>query len=543
MKVLLAQQNYHIGNISYNTSKIIAAIEHAQSVNASLVVFSELAVCGYPPKDLLEHEHFIESCNKALLEIAHHTKHIHVLVGAPHQLSNSANQKRLFNSAYHLHNGAIQQIIHKTLLPTYDIFDEARYFETATENKCITIEGVKFAITICEDIWNIQNHKYPIQPLDALVKEQPDCIINLSASPFDYTQEQKRYQTLFATVQHYQLPIIYCNAVGAQTDLVFDGGSLYMNAEGEIIEKANSFEEALLLIDTNINSKENQSQASASPSIATIHQALIIGIRDYFSKMGFQNALIASSGGIDSAVVVALACEALGPDKVHTLLLPSPFSSSHSISDAIALANNLNCSHDTIAIDSIYQSYTSSLAYAFEGLPFSVAEENLQSRIRGGLVMAYANKFNRIVLNTSNKSELATGYGTLYGDMIGGLSILGDLYKTQVYELARFINTNTTIIPISIIKKAPSAELRPNQKDSDSLPEYEILDTILFQLIEEQASVEQVIKNGFDEKLVKRTAQLLTQNEYKRNQFCPILRVSSKSFGSGRRIPIVAKLY
>jgi len=541
MKVLLAQQNYHIGNISYNTSKIIAAIEHAQSVNASLVVFSELAVCGYPPKDLLEHEHFIESCNQALLEIARHTTHIHVLVGAPHQLSNSANQKRLFNSAYHLHNGAIQQIIHKTLLPTYDIFDEARYFETATENQCITIEGVKFAITICEDIWNIQNHKYPIQPLDALVKEQPDCIINLSASPFDYTQEQKRYQTLFATVQHYQLPIIYCNAVGAQTDLIFDGGSLYMNAEGEIIEKANSFEEALLLIDTNINSKE--SQASTSPSIASIHQALIIGIRDYFSKMGIQNALIASSGGIDSAVVVALACEALGPDKVHTLLLPSPFSSSHSISDAIALANNLNCSHDTIAIDSIYQSYTSSLAYAFEGLPFSVAEENLQSRIRGGLVMAYANKFNRIVLNTSNKSELATGYGTLYGDMIGGLSILGDLYKTQVYELAHYINTNTTVIPISIIEKAPSAELRPNQKDSDSLPEYEILDAILFQLIEEQASVEQVIKNGFDEKLVRRTAQLLTQNEYKRNQFCPILRVSSKSFGSGRRIPIVAKLY
>ena len=541
MKVLLAQQNYHIGNISYNTSKIIAAIEHAQSVNASLVVFSELAVCGYPPKDLLEHEHFMESCNQALLEIARHTTHIHVLVGAPHQLSNSANQKRLFNSAYHLHNGAIQQIIHKTLLPTYDIFDEARYFETATENQCITIEGVKFAITICEDIWNIQNHKYPIQPLDALVKEQPDCIINLSASPFDYTQEQKRHQTLLATVQHYQLPIIYCNAVGAQTDLVFDGGSLYMNAEGEIFEKANSFEEALLLIDTNINSKE--SQASTSPSIASIHQALIIGIRDYFSKMGIQNALIASSGGIDSAVVVALACEALGPDKVHTLLLPSPFSSSHSISDAIALANNLNCSHDTIAIDSIYQSYTSSLAYAFEGLPFSVAEENLQSRIRGGLVMAYANKFNKIVLNTSNKSELATGYGTLYGDMIGGLSILGDLYKTQVYELAHYINTNTTVIPISIIEKAPSAELRPNQKDSDSLPEYEILDAVLFQLIEEQASVEQVIKNGFDEKLVKRTAHLLTQNEYKRNQFCPILRVSSKSFGSGRRIPIVAKLY
>jgi NAD+ synthase (glutamine-hydrolysing) len=543
MKVLLAQQNYHIGNISYNTSKIIAAIEHAQSVNASLVVFSELAVCGYPPKDLLEHEHFIESCKQAILEIAHHTKHIHVLVGAPHQQYNSANQKRLFNSAYHLHNGAIQQIIHKTLLPTYDIFDEARYFESATENQCITIEGVKFAITICEDIWNIQNHKYPTQPLDALVIEQPDCIINLSASPFDYSQEQKRYQTLLATVQHYHLPIMYCNAVGAQTDLVFDGGSLYMNAEGEIIEKANSFEEALLLIDTNISSKENQSSPSAAQSIASIHQALTIGIRDYFSKMGFQNALIASSGGIDSAVVVALACEALGPDKVHTLLLPSPFSSSHSISDAIALANNLNFSHDTIAIDSIYQSYTSSLAYVFEGLPFSVAEENLQSRIRGGLVMAYANKFNKIVLNTSNKSELATGYGTLYGDMIGGLSILGDLYKTQVYELAHYINSNATIIPLSIIEKAPSAELRPNQKDSDSLPEYEILDAILFQLIEEQASVEQVIKNGFDEKLVKRTAQLLTHNEYKRNQFCPILRVSSKSFGSGRRIPIVAKLY
>ena len=259
--------------------------------------------------------------------------------------------------------------------------------------------------------------------------------------------------------------------------------------------------------------------------------------------MGFKNALIASSGGIDSAVVVALACAALGSDKVHTLLLPSPFSSSHSVTDAIALAKNLNCSHDIIAIDSIYDSFEASLATAFEGLAFSVAEENLQSRIRGSLVMAYANKFNKIVLNTSNKSELATGYGTLYGDMIGGLSILGDLYKTQVYALAKFINATSEIIPISIIEKAPSAELRPNQKDSDSLPEYDILDAILYQLIEEQKSIEHVIENGFDEKLVKKAALLLTQNEYKRNQFCPILRVSSKSFGSGRRIPIVAQLY
>lgn len=543
MKILLAQQNYHIGNISYNTSKIITAIEHAKSAQASLVVFSELAVCGYPPKDLLEHQHVIEACNLAIQEIANHTTDIHVLLGAPHLSNDSAGTKRLFNSAYHLHNGTIQQIIHKTLLPTYDIFDEARYFNVGTKNQCIEIEGVKFAVTICEDIWNIQNHKYDTQPLDELVKEQPDCIINLSASPFDFKQANNRLQTLLANTKKYHLPIIYCNAIGAQTDLIFDGGSLYMDANGLIVAQANSFEEAYLFIDTATTSVTTQAAQPTDNAIASIHQALILGIRDYFSKMGFKNALIASSGGIDSAVVVALACAALGSDKVHTLLLPSPFSSSHSVTDAIALAKNLNCSHDIIAIDSIYNGFETSLASAFEGLPFSVAEENLQSRIRGSLVMAYANKFNKIVLNTSNKSELATGYGTLYGDMIGGLSILGDLYKTQVYALAQFINAASEIIPISIIEKAPSAELRPNQKDSDSLPAYDILDTILYQLIEEQKSIEHVIENGFDETLVKKAALLLTQNEYKRNQFCPILRVSSKSFGSGRRIPIVAQLY
>ena len=543
MKVLLAQQNYHIGNISFNTSKIIDAIEHAKSVQASLVVFSELAICGYPPKDLLEHQHFIDACNLAIQDIASHTTDIHVLLGAPHQSTSPAAAQRLFNSAYHLHNGAIKQIIHKTLLPTYDIFDEARYFNAGSENQCIIIENVKFAVTICEDIWNIQNHKYNTQPLDELVKEKPDYIINLSASPFDFNQADKRNQTLLANTKKYHLPILYCNAAGAQTDLIFDGGSLFMNASGELIAQANYFEEAYLLIDTDTTYEKNQTKQTAANTIASIHQALILGIRDYFNKMGFKNALIASSGGIDSAVVVALACAALGSDKVHTLLLPSPFSSSHSVTDAIALAKNLNCSHDIIAIDSIYNGFETTLASAFEGLPFSVAEENLQSRIRGSLVMAYANKFNKIVLNTSNKSELATGYGTLYGDMIGGLSILGDLYKTQVYALAKFINAASAIIPISIIEKAPSAELRPNQKDSDSLPDYDILDAILYQLIEEQKSIEHVIENGFDETLVKKAALLLTQNEYKRNQFCPILRVSSKSFGSGRRIPIVAQLY
>jgi NAD+ synthase (glutamine-hydrolysing) len=597
MKIFLAQQNYHIGNFEANASKIIKAIEQAKKEGADLVLFSELCVCGYPPRDFLEFEDFINECYKTIDTIKEHADTIGVLIGSPARNPLKAG-KDLFNAAYLLYEKEIKAEIHKTLLPTYDVFDENRYFEPAFEWKCIEFKGKKLAVTICEDIWNLgDNPLYRVTPMEILIKEQPDVMLNLSASPYNYAADVVRRNIMKAHTLKYGLPMLYCNTVGSQTEVVFDGGSLVYDINGNLVKEMKYFAEdydlfdldtlsehkkhtvpaissaalaeavtlnkdtginkdAVLLSSEKEDSWEGKYYYSASEvgrdmdtlkyltddkNIQEIHDALVLGIQDYFTKMGFTKATLGASGGIDSAVVQALAVEALGNENVHVLLMPSEYSSGHSVSDAEKLSLNLGNRYDIIPIKEVYQAFLSTLKPVFKELPFSVAEENIQSRTRGNLLMAVANKFGYILLNTSNKSELATGYGTLYGDMAGGLSVLGDLYKMQVYALARYINKSKEIIPANILIKEPSAELRPNQKDTDNLPDYEILDKLLFQYIELRQGPREIIAQGFDPALVKRVLRLVNMNEYKRNQFCPIIRVSSKAFGVGRRLPIVAK--
>lgn len=556
MKIVLAQQNYHIGNFESNTQKIITAIREAKASAAELIVFSELCVCGYPPRDFLEFNDFLEQTMASVNKIAQEADVIGVLIGAPSR-NTQPEGKDLFNSAYFLFEKEIKQVVHKTLLPTYDIFDEYRYFEPSNTWEVINFKGKKIAVTICEDIWDLcENPLYQMNPMDELIKQSPDLMINLSASPFDYIHAAARKNIIAANVAKYQLPMLYCNTVGSQTEIVFDGGSIIMDAEQNIISEMPYFEEALQTItwgEDGTLKTANQHPTlyltatilgknfEAELNIEQIHAALLLGIRDYFAKMNFSKAIVASSGGIDSAVVLALACEALGAENVRALLMPSQFSTGHSVSDAEALSHNLNNPYDIIPIKNVFESYENALEPVFSGLAFSVAEENLQSRIRGAMVMALSNKFGSILLNTSNKSELSTGYGTLYGDMAGGLGVLGDLYKMQVYALARYINRGKEIIPQNIIDKAPSAELRPGQKDSDSLPDYAILDAVLYQYIEKRQGPKDLIAMGFDEALVARILKLVNTNEYKRNQFCPIIRVSPKAFGVGRRMPIVGK--
>lgn len=558
MKIVLAQQNYHIGNFEANTARILAAIADAKSRNADLVVFSELAICGYPPRDFLEFNDFIEQAAAALDVIRRAADTIGVLVGYPSR-NPEPGGKNLFNSACLLYEGEIKGIVHKTLLPTYDIFDEYRYFEPSYSWNVLEFRGRRLAVTICEDIWNLGDDPlYRICPMDNLMPQQPELMINLSASPFDYLHAAGRKEIVKQNVQKYGLPMIYCNTVGSQTEIVFDGGSIVMDATGNLVTELPYFTEALQEVlwhdDGSITCAtptRQQGTYSLPPAaaglsapdtnIAQIHSALLLGIRDYFGKMGFSKAIVASSGGIDSAVVLALACEALGADNVKALLLPSQYSTGHSVDDAVQLSENLHNHYDIIPIKDVYAAYEQALEPVFKDLPFSLAEENLQSRIRGAMVMALANKFGYILLNTSNKSELATGYGTLYGDMAGGLGVLGDLYKVQVYALARYINRNGEVIPQNILDKAPSAELRPGQKDSDSLPDYSELDPILYHYIEGRKGPIEIIALGHDAALVARILKLVNNNEYKRNQFCPIIRVSPKAFGIGRRVPIVGK--
>ena len=558
MKIFLAQQNYHIGNFTANTEKIVNAIRSAKAGGGDLVVFPELAVCGYPPRDFLEFEDFIRQCLAAIDIIKEEADNIGVLVGCPSR-NPVIEGKDLFNSAYFLHEKEVKQVVHKTLLPNYDIFDEYRYFEPAYEWNIIHFKGKKLAVTVCEDIWNLaENPMYRTSPMDILIEQSPDLMVNLSASPFDYIHAEGRQHMVRQNVAKYKLPMVYCNAVGAQTEVIFDGGSLVMDKEQNLVLEMPYFREDLqsvVLGDEDMRFENAVvKEAAKIPSlqdiparfdehhnIGMIYDAVVLGIQDYFSKMGFKQAIVASSGGIDSAVVLALASAALGAQNVRAVLMPSQYSTGHSVTDAEQLSKTLGNKYDILPIKPVYDAMMQTLEPVFEGLPFSVAEENLQSRVRGNLVMALANKFGYILLNTSNKSELATGYGTLYGDMAGGLGVLGDLYKQQVYELARFINRNGEIIPANIISKPPSAELRPDQKDTDSLPDYSVLDPILYQYIERRQGPKEITAMGNDAALVSRILRMVNNNEYKRNQFCPIIRVSPKAFGVGRRVPIVGK--
>jgi len=543
VKLAIAQLNYHIGNFDQNLDKIFKAIDQSRSLGAELVVFAELAISGYPPRDFLEFDDYIDRCWASIESIAQKTENIAVIIGSPSRNIN-VKGKRLYNSAVFICNKKIVSIHHKGLLPTYDIFDEYRYFEPSTVFKTIEYMGKKIALTICEDLWNVgDNPLYTANPMDELYKSNPDLIINIAASPFNYLQASSRKEILLENVKKYKLPLVYVNHVGAQTELLFDGGSLVYNANGELVKECNYFTEDLQLIDLDevIEFKTDVILSPFVSKIELIHEALVMGVRNYFHKLGFKKSILGLSGGIDSAVTAAIAAEALGAENITGILLPSQFSSDHSISDAKQLALNLNCKFDVIPIESSYISIKESLSKQFKGLPFDLAEENIQARVRGVILMALSNKLGSILLNTSNKSEAAVGYGTLYGDMNGGISVLGDVYKTEVFELARYINRKREIIPENTIIKPPSAELRPNQKDSDSLPDYKILDQILYNYIELRKGPEDLKKMGFDAQIVDRTLKMVNTTEYKRYQTPPILRVSPKAFGMGRRMPIVAK--
>lgn len=540
MKIALAQLNFHIGNFDLNKSKIIDNIEKAKKENADLIVFPELAICGYPPRDFLEFDDFIEKCHQSLNIIAEKSINIAVIIGCP-SVNNTGKGKKLFNSAFFINNGKIENIINKSLLPNYDIFDEYRYFEPNTNFEVLYFKNKKIALTICEDIWNIGSDLlYRAIPMDELKKQNPDFIINIAASPFNYSQAEKRKEILRLNSHKYDLPIIYVNHIGAQTELLFDGGSMFLDKSGNIIKELNYFEEDFCIIDTEIVNTDKQKEQS-DVKIKKIHDALVMGIKDYFSKMGFKKAILGLSGGIDSAVTLALAVKALGKENVLSVMLPTRFSSNHSVDDSLKLLENLDSKSHLISIEKSFNVIEETLKPYFDNIPFNLAEENMQARIRAVILMALSNKHGYILLNTSNKSEAAVGYGTLYGDMCGGLSVLGDVYKTDVYELANYINKNSEIIPKNIITKAPSAELRPNQKDSDSLPEYDILDKILYNYIELEKGPSELITMGFDKNDVNLAIKLVNTNEYKRYQSPPILRISPKAFGMGRRMPIVAK--
>lgn len=539
MKIALAQLNYTIADIVGNKEKIIVALNKAKESAADLVVFSELSICAYPPDDLLDYPHFISNCIQAVEEIAKHAIGITVILGSP-TFNESKIGRRLYNSACILQDGIVKHTVHKTLLPTYDVFNEARYFEANSSFKTIEINGKKIAITICEDLWfEMERFNYSGNPLEELSKYRPDLLINISASPFNMHKKIERLNVLKNVCMRYALPLVYVNQTGVHTDLVFDGNSMVINENGSLVLECSSFKEDFQIFDTEKENREIDFKETEETEL--MHDALIYGIQNFFGKMGFSKAVLGSSGGIDSAVVQALATRALGAENVKAILMPSDFSSEGSVLDAKKLSENLKNNFEILPISNVFDSFGQTLKPMFEGLEFDLAEENIQARSRAVLLMAISNKFGHILLNTSNKSEMSVGYTTLYGDMCGSLSVMGDLYKTDVYKLARFINKDLEIIPYSIIDKAPSAELRPNQKDSDSLPEYDVLDQILELYIEKQKGIEEIVQLGFESALVNRIIGMVNRNEYKRFQAPPIIRIRSKAFGRGRQIPLVSK--
>lgn len=542
MKIAIAQLNYHIGNFTGNLQKMLDAVATAKEQGADIVCFAELATCGYPPRDFLAFDDFIELAEESVAELAKAAQGIAIVVGSPRK-NPVIKGKDLYNTAYFLADGKVQHRQHKALLPTYDIFDENRYFEPGTEFNVVEYQGKRIALTVCEDLWNLgnENPKYTICPMDEMMSQKPDLMINVSASPFSHEQAHERLKVLKANVNAYQLPLFYINQSGAQTEIIFDGGSIVMSPDGKVHDELPYFQETIRTYELDDVLRGGRENLQPKDKISLIHDAIVLGIRDYFGKLGFKKALLGLSGGIDSAVTAVLAARALGQDNVRCLLMPSQFSSAHSINDARELAENLGVQYDIIPIQPMYDSFMEALKPHFWGTEFNLAEENIQARARGILNMAFSNKFGHIVLNTSNKSEMAVGYGTLYGDLCGGLSVIGDVYKTDVFRLAHYINKDGEIIPENTITKPPSAELRPDQKDSDSLPDYDVLDEVLYQYVELRKSPQDLIEQGFDEVLVRRILRLVNINEFKRYQTAPVLRVSPKAFGMGRRMPIVGK--
>lgn len=546
IRIALAQYNFIIGDFDYNKSRILEGIRKASSAGADLVVFPELALTGYPAGDFLEFDDFIGRMDATMHEIAASCNTISAIIGAPSR-NQTRRGKPLYNSAWFLSDGKVSYIANKCLLPNYDVFDECRYFEPSDKFGYIDFKGYRLVLTVCEDLWNIAEiPMYSFSPLEEVNTINPDIIINISASPFNYNQSILRRKVLYDNAIRYKKPIVYVNHVGAQTELIFDGNSMVCDAGGNIRDELLMFEEDFKVIELTdayfISQPSTFKEVNLQhPDMKLIHGALVLGIRDYFNKLGFSKAILGLSGGIDSAVTLVLAAQALGAENVLAVLLPSEYSSDHSINDARQLAINLGCRYEIIPINKPVNSIEDSLSALFTDTVADITEENIQARMRAVILMAISNKFGYILLNTSNKSEAAVGYGTLYGDMCGGLSVLGDVYKCDVYNLAAFINLESEIIPVNSITKPPSAELRPDQKDSDSLPEYGLLDQILYAHIEMRRSKTELIAMGYKAETVSRIVSLVSRSEHKRFQSPPILRISPKAFGAGRRMPIVAK--
>ncbi len=546
MRVTLAQLNPTVGDIQGNLSKLKAAAKKAAKDGSRLLVLPELFLLGYPPKDLLEMDWFITAAAKGIDEvkaISAEFSPLMIILGAPTRSAKESG-RGLYNSALLFKGGELIFSQAKTLLPTYDVFDEARYFDPAERIEVFDVGGVGLAVSVCEDGWSRHGPlKRPLYSIDPIAYQagdlEADLIINISASPFEAGKERERYEIFCEHAKIHELPLVMVNQVGGNDELIFDGTSFVLDKKGRPIAVLPSFEEAVVTVDTD-QGGDDALKSSLEP-FEEIRRALILGISDYFKKTGFTKALVGLSGGIDSAVTAALATQALGPKNVTGVSMPGPFSSKGSLTDAEALACNLGIEYMVIPITSIYQSYLDSLRGEFEGLAPNEAEENIQARIRGNILMALSNKFGQMVLATGNKSEMAVGYSTLYGDMSGGLSVISDLPKTAVYKLAAHINSEREIIPKSSIEKPPSAELRANQKDQDTLPPYEVLDGILELYVDEGLSVGEIAKRGFDRVTVEWVAGAVSGAEHKRRQAPPGLKVTSKSFGSGRRMPIAAK--
>jgi NAD+ synthase (glutamine-hydrolysing) len=544
VKIALAQIDPTVGDFTGNLEKIVSASRRAASEGARLTVFSELAICGYPPADLLEKPSFLARCRSAVMELAAATHDLPAAVLVGVALPAAGSGKPAVNAAVLIDRGSVLLEQHKRLLPFYDVFDEQRYFAPSGPQKIVELDGKRLAITICEDAWNDKNFwpqpLYRVDPVEELMRQHPDLHINLSSSPFWHSKQKLRRQMLSAMARRDRIPVLMCNQVGGNDSLIFDGSSMALDGNGNLIAQAKSFEPDLVLLDPFTAAPIPEPREDDE---AVAFHALVLGTRDYVRKCGFGKALVGLSGGIDSALVAAVAAEALGADNVIGVGMPSPYSSSGSVDDSRQLAANLGIRFEILPISGLFAEYTRTLAPLFAGTQPDITEENIQSRIRGNLLMALSNKFSALVLTTGNKSEMAVGYCTLYGDMVGALAVIGDLVKTRVYAVCRWLNRDRELIPHAILEKAPSAELRPDQKDTDSLPPYEVLDPILEAYVERYETSEEIARQtGAPIELVRQVVRLVERSEYKRQQAALVLKLTSKSFGMGRRFPIALKV-
>ncbi|MDB9312821.1 NAD+ synthase [Spirulina sp. CS-785/01] len=552
MKIAIAQLNPTIGDLTGNSQKILQVAQTALSQNADLLLTPELSLCGYPPRDLLLKPDFIQATQQQLQHLATHLPpQLSVLVGTitPNPNASQVGQKPLYNSIALLQRGEIRQLFHKRLLPTYDVFDEDRYFSGGERSETFTQSQIKIGVTICEDLWNDEEfwgkRNYQVNPFAELANREVDLIVNLSASPYSVSKQQVRESMLQHSVTRYHLPVIYTNQVGGNDDLIFDGNSVAVNRQGEIVSRARGFSEDLQLIEYHPEKRDllptHINPLSDSPE-AEMWLALVLGVRDYLQKCSFSRVILGLSGGIDSSLVAAIAAEAVGPENVLGVLMPSPYSSPNSLDDAVELVKNLGIHSTTLPIQPAMEAYDQILDPLFKGTEFGVAEENLQSRIRGNLLMALSNKFGYLLLSTGNKSEMAVGYCTLYGDMNGGLAVIADVPKTKVFALCRWLNRNIEIIPQNVLDKPPSAELKPDQTDQDSLPPYDILDDILERLVQQHQAKQEIINAGHDPETVEKVNRLVLRAEFKRRQAAPVLKITDRAFGIGWRMPIACRL-